>query len=256
MKLIELLSEDKTYGVSDTGWSREQVMCALQIEAELTALGCDKEFIAGFIGNVKNEGRFGILEGVNRDGKYRGKDILYWIHMMQCVDYYDIYNKKELTDVNLIQLYVDLIYKRENGECTDKDNHKIGIGMVQWTEQARSDKLMSFYLDQVGYDMNSTQFNEYIQAWQRSKSKEEVYLTEEQIRNAEINMMIYELTSEDKDNIFKDFYKNYSENRSNDNQEALNDITYTIYKDYECPATDSYDLRLAAAKRWYEISSE
>lgn len=89
MKLIELLSEDKTYGVSDTGWSREQVMCALQIEAELTALGCDKEFIAGFIGNVKNEGRFGILEGVNRDGKYRGKDILYWIHMMQCVDYYD-----------------------------------------------------------------------------------------------------------------------------------------------------------------------
>lgn len=41
----------------------------MQIDIKLTDAGLDKEFIAGLVGNVKNEGKFGLFEGVNKNGK-------------------------------------------------------------------------------------------------------------------------------------------------------------------------------------------
>lgn len=256
--IIDELSNSKMMenNVEDERWTREQIMCALQIEAELKAIGCDKEFIAGFIGNMKNEGRFGLFEKVNESGKLNGECKDYWIHMIQCVDYYNVYNGKELENIDLIQVYYDLLYKKENGECTDATVHKIGVGAIQWTDPVRSEKLMEFYLKQAGYDMNSPQFNEFIQDWKNDKSHEAVYLTEEQIRNAEINMMIYELTSEDEDNYFRNFYENYSKERSDNDQEALRKATYIIMNDYERPSEDSFDKRFATAERWYDLSTE
>lgn len=47
---------------------------------------------------------------------------------------------------------------------------------------------MGFYLEHVGYDMYSAQFDEFIQNWKSSNSMEKTRLIEKQIRNAEINM--------------------------------------------------------------------
>lgn len=253
-KFIESFESSKIMpnGVEDGKWTRGQIMCALQIEAEMREIGYDDEFIAGLIGNVKNEGGFGVLEWVNSNGKRNEKSMKYWIHMIECIDYFNLYNKKKLSDIDLIQLYMDLIYKRENGDCTNTDEHKIGIGAVQWTEQNRSKKLMGFYLEQAGYDMNSSQFNEFIQEWINSSSRNAVYLTEEQIRDAEINMIIYELTTDEKNGGFASIYRNYLEERSNDNQAALQKATRIIMKKYERPSGDSFDERYASAQRWYE----
>lgn len=55
------IGEDKEEWVVDGEWDRGQVMCALQIEVELTAAGFEREFVIGLIGNVKAEGRCGKL---------------------------------------------------------------------------------------------------------------------------------------------------------------------------------------------------
>lgn len=257
-EFIEAFAENKVMSnkVKDAGWTQGQIMCALQIDIKLTDAGLDKEFIAGLIGNIKFEGEFGLFEGVNKDGKLNGEIKKYWVHMMKCVDYYNVYHKKNLTDLNLIQVYVDFIYKREHEECTDKDNHKMGVGAVQWTDPGRSKKLMEFYLEQAGYDMNSDQFGEFIQEWQNKEEKDEIFLTEKQIRDAEIKMIVYELTSEDQGNKYYKIYKEYAESRSDKNQEALWDATSRIMNKYENPSEGLIDERLAAAERWYENSKQ
>lgn len=231
-------------------------MCALQIEAVLTDAGFDEEFIAGVIGNVKSEGVFGLFEGVNKDGRLRGEVNEYWVHMMDCIDYFNVYNKKNLVDVNLLRFYDDFICKKNSGECMDSENHKMGIGAVQWTQEGRFKRLMGFYLEQAGYDMSSEQFSEFMEEWRNKEEKDEVYLKKEQIRDAEINMIIYELTSQDKGNRYWRVYDDYSRDRGDDDQEALWNATKTVMKDYEGLTNGNIEKRFAAAKRWYGSSSE
>lgn len=86
-------------------------------------------------------------------------------------------------------------------------------------------------------------------------SMEKTRSIEKQIRNAEINRMIFELTSDDKYTGFAYIYTKYLYVRNDNIQDPLREATRIIMDKYERPSAGSLDKRLAAAKRWYEYSN-
>ncbi|MBD5536743.1 MAG: hypothetical protein HDQ99_14020 [Lachnospiraceae bacterium] len=227
-------------GVKDDKWTRDQIMCALQIEAEMREIGYDDEFIAGLIGNMKHEGSFGTLEGTNLTGNP------YWEHINECIDYKNKYSPYKVMEVDLIQLYVDLIYKKYEGNCEKPGEHKFGMGAIQWTN-TRGEYLLGLYLEEAGYDTESAKFKEIIQSCLEGDSYEEVYLTEAQARNAEMKMMIYELKEGD----YTDIYPEYEEECGNDVLQNVELATQKILFKFIKPKNRISSGREASALRWY-----
>lgn len=228
--------------VKDGGWDRGQIMCALQIEAELTAIGYDKEFIIGLIGNMKAEGNFGKLEGTNLTG------YPYWEHINNCIGYHDLYSNKWITNIDLIKFYVDMICKRNEEECENVKLHYFGMGAIQWTN-TRAEALLELYFKEAGYDTESDEFQGIIQCCQKGEAYEKVYLTEEQVRTAEMEMMIHELTEND---AYKKVYSSYQSECGNDTLNNVKLATKKIKNGYIHNQGDSLSKREAAALRWYE----
>lgn len=242
-KFIESFESSKIMlnGVEDGKWTRGQIMCALQIEAEMREIGYDDEFIAGLIGNMKHEGSFGTLEGTNLEG------LPYWEHINECIDYHEKYSPYKVMEVDLIQLYVDMIYKKYEGNCEKPKLHKFGMGAIQWTN-IRGEDLLGLYLEEAGYDIESAKFQEIIQNCLDSNDYEEVYLTEAQVRNAEMQMMIYELTEGD----YTYVYPEYDEECGNDVLQNVELATQKIMYKYIRPKNSISLEREASALRWYE----
>ena len=194
------IGEDKEEWVVDGEWDRGQVMCALQIEVELNAAGFEREFVIGLIGNVKAEGRFGKLEKTDHSGDHE-----HWDHVNDCIDYFHVYSDKQVTELDLVKLYVDMVYKKSTGECKNDELHYFGMGAVQWTN-TRCEKLMELYLQEAGLDTESAEFQTMVQNCQQDKPYEGVYLTEEQVWVAEVKMFKHELTE---DKTYKKVYPSY-----------------------------------------------
>lgn len=228
--------------VVDEEWDRGQIMCALQIEAELSALGYDKEFIIGLIGNMKAEGKFGKLEGTDHSGKHE-----YWDHINDCIDYFNVYSKKHVMDFDLIKLYVDVKSKRNTNECKDIKLHYFGLGAIQWTD-SRGEELLEFYLREAGCDTESAEFKTMVQNCRQNKPYEKKYLTVDQVRIAEMQMMIHELTEKE---TYMKIYPSYQKKRGDDVLANIKSATKIIKTEYINRYSKSLPKRTAAALRWY-----
>lgn len=252
-ELFQSLREDKTMdnGEVDGGWTRKQIVCALQIEAVFDEEGLDEAFIMGLIGNMKGEGSFGEFEWTNKNGSDSMEP--YWEHINDCIDYHDKYSYKNIENIDLVELYADLIWKRYEGGCEDMQYHYFGIGAMQWTD-SRTEKLLPLYLEQAGYDAESDEFQELVGRYLDGEAYEEIYLTKDQIRNAEIEMMVYEITCQDLTNIYRNVYPHYLKDKGEDVLENILQAEKTVEEEYIKPGTDTHAEREAAALRWYEAT--
>ncbi|MBE5885258.1 MAG: hypothetical protein E7284_02510 [Lachnospiraceae bacterium] len=221
-------------------WSKVEIVAALEIENRLLEKGYEEEFVYGVIGNMKQEGEFGTLEGL------KNTDKIYGLHVIDCVNYLEKYNPYNITEVNLIELYFDRVM------CTD-NNHKWGIGIVQWTPDDRTEPLLKEYLRLAGYEVEDGTNNlKNIETGQIITSdmrcSVEVYLTMDQVVEAEINHLVYELTE-----THTEAYTAYEQEILTDNKDVnIREATLIVYDKYICIEDGTGEKRAEYAVWWSE----
>ncbi len=241
--LIETLKNDEiSNGVNVPGWKKVEIVTALQIEIKLLEAGYEEEFVYGIIGNIKAEGgKFGGLEGINETG------YPYWEHIDDCINYREKYDPYDMTEVNLIELYFD------RTTCSS-DIHYWGIGVVQWTYDHRTMPLLEKYLDIAGYRVTEngieTKEPPHIVITAENSDSVCVYLTYDQLCEAETQHILDELQSED----YKDVEEVYLNNKVHDDfdyniREAAELIQYEYIENRDPSFTP---VRQENAVRWCE----
>ena len=236
------------------GWERGKIMCVLQTDILLTRAGFEEEFVMGVLGNIICEGGYGVFE----NAAYSNPDDIppYLVHMINCVNYDSKYNGyKEVTEVDLMQLYYDLVCE---GETCDKDSHKFGLGSVQWTGD-RTTPLVELYLKECGFDVESELFEEKLDEYQRAVNSgdfseyEGVYINSTQVQSAEMRYIVYGLNDD-----YYYIYENYLDEKGNNSSTNIRVATEIVMKQYEIPDETKADLseRQAAAENWYQFTRE
>lgn len=236
------------------GWERGKIMCILQTDILLTRAGFEEEFVMGVLGNIICEGGYGVFE----NAAYSNPDDIpiYLVHMINCVNYDRKYNGyKEVTEVDLMQLYYDLVCE---GETCDKELHKFGIGSVQWTGD-RTKPLVELYLKECGFDVESELFEEKLDEYQRAaisgnfSEYEGVYINSTQVQSAEMRYIVYELNGN-----YHYVYENYLDEKGDDFNTNIREATEIVMNQYEVPDVTKADLseRQAAAENWYQYTRE
>lgn len=253
---MKLLSERERIieELSVQGWSREEIACALQVDILLTRAGFDEEYIMGVIGNVKCEGKYGIFEDPSYSPERMPEHLA---HMITCVNYKEKYNGKNITEVDLMQVYYDLYCK--STEC-ESDQHMFGLGSVQWTGD-RTDGIIERYLKECGYDINTEEgrkaleikLNEYKKALESNdfSNYDGVYINSTQVKRAETQYMVEELKGR-----YYSVYEDYNLQKGNDENQNIDTATELVMSDYESPSEEHANLegRKEAAHTWYEVT--
>lgn len=235
------------------GWKRYEITCALAIETALLDAGYDKEFISGVIGNMKGEDVCGGFENANYG---QNEPPEYLAHVIEHVDYKEIYSNRNITEFDLMQVYNDLVCKKE--EC-QSENHAFGLGAFQWT-YGRTEEVLKLYFKEAGYDVESDEFKKKLQDYQNNKESmnyEGIFITEEQVQKAEMEFLVLELNSAS----YSDIYDNYKNEKNNDmymaNAEGINNnvniATKIIKEEYEINFDSSLEKRQDAANEWYVV---
>lgn len=132
---------DKIVEPSGEVWQEETVYIARYVSRCMLDKEYPIEIIAGVVGNIVNEGRFGMFEFSLYKSRPKPK---YLCHMDDCHAYATLASGKSLSDVGtgiLEQL-------KGVGQCNSED-HSYGLGAVQWSE-GRCDTLVEKYLDRFG----------------------------------------------------------------------------------------------------------
>ena len=96
--------------------------------------GFEREFIAGVVGNVYNEGKFGLFES----SAYKSNKPSYLVHMD------DEHEYKEVSGKKISQVGIDALTNLQ-GSCEFSKTHRFGFGCVQWTDPDRISKLIEMY---------------------------------------------------------------------------------------------------------------
>ena len=221
-------------------WSKKEIMIALQIEYELRDYEYKEEFIYGLIGHMKAEGDFGTLEAIELDETA----LSYYKHIAECVNYEEKYDPYNLSEVNLLQMCEDMLF------CEHKD-HFWGVGIIQWSD-VRAESLLAFYLQEAGYGQiqEYEDINKILQKARidYSENNTEVYLTPEQIQNAELKYLLYELTVSQK-SVYNDYLKR---ELSGDMKTDIINASDYLFESYIKPRTNTKPLREAQSIWWYE----
>ncbi len=200
-------------------WTAEMIEMAKYVTSKMLMEGYSLEIIAGFVGNIVNEGKFGHFE--SSDYKTRKKPS-YLIHMDDVHNYGTYVSGKDLSDIGT---YV-LVQFRKDGNCLDQ-KHGFGFGTVQWTYN-RCEALIDRYLDKFG---------------------DNAFPTKEECAEVEIDYMLEELSTTYKDVIEK--CERETIGMSDIQSVAKN--TEIIMTDYERAGVQNLSERQEAADIWYRI---
>lgn len=217
-------------------------MCALMIEATLFEQDFSKELISAFIGNMKREGVCGEFENANYT---KNEPPYYLVHVMEEINYLEVYSNRNITEIDLMQLYYDMVL------ICDDEEHSFGIGAFQWTFD-RNIPLLELYFEEIGYSVNSEDFENKLQDYfdnGKSNTYEGLFITEEQVQNAEMKWLTQELQGAFND-VKEDCYIGLTGNETS--EEMINHLVIQVKQLYE-QNYDENDLpnRQEAANNWY-----
>ena len=202
-------------------WSEEQIDMAKYVTYRMILEGYSLEMIAGVVGNIVNEGKFGQFENSNYETHPEDKP-LYLQHMDNVHNYITYVSKKNLFDVGTSIL----VQYRKEGNCTNV-LHKFGLGMAQWTGE-RGETLIDRYLEKFG---------------------ENAFPTKEECTEVEIGYMLEELRTTQHTVIV--VCQEEAAGLSDSQAAAKN--AETFMKEYEKPKENDSSKREEAAKIWYNI---
>ena len=120
------------------------------------------------------------------------------------------------------------------------------MGAVQWTN-FRFERLLELYFQEAGLDTESAEFQAMVQDCWHDQPYERVYLTEKQVRVAEIKMFSLELVE---GGTYGNVYPHYLRGSESDATGKVKSATKIIKKQYI--QNGSLPERTAAALRWHE----
>lgn len=210
-------------------WDQEKIKLAKYVTQAMLAQGYRKEFIAGVVGNVVNEGRFGKFESSAYEGENLKNKPKYLDHMDKYHNYANVASGLFLKDLG-IQIFDKL---KRTSECEknidEKGNslHKYGLGFVQWTGD-RYDILEAKYKEKFGNEGKPTY---------------------EQCRDLEIGYMLEEFSN----NVTGIVTKVNDKLKEQSGVEAVSSITILVHDEYESPKEGSLSKRIEDAKLWYQV---
>lgn len=190
--------------------SSEQLKIAQIVAAKLLEAGYEPEFVAGMLGNVLSEGKFGQFES-SAYVTNPNNEPQYMKYMDEYYNYEKIYSGRSISEIGIdeTQTLFDEV-KRSEGMG------KFGIGIIQWTDYERLRGLLEYYKNICG-DNN--------------------YPTKEQCIEVETAYMIYELRESKEFKYIYDEWKSESEGLSAGERAKI--AGESICKNYEKPKVDT-----------------
>lgn len=212
--------DPKYASITPTGkWDESKIKAGRWITQTLEEAGFEREFIAGVVGNVYNEGKFGLFES----SAYKSNKPSYLVHMD------DEHEYKEVSGKKISQVGIDALTNLQ-GSCEFSKTHRFGFGCVQWTDPDRISKLIEMY---------------------EKECPKGSYPTEDQCIKVEMEFMTYELT-----NTYKKVYSNWKENNEKkDNEIKVKQAAIDICTKYEKPSgyktSEKQKPRIDKALEWY-----
>lgn len=234
--------------------TRAEVMFYVQISLMMDG-EYDDAFVAGVVGNMMGEGVCGQFENANYETHPEEKPP-HLVHVSECIDYMEKYQGHNVTQVDLAQLYYDVVCVKE--EC-GYVRHGFGLGSVQWSF-SRTEELLEYYLAECGYDVSGEEFQEQLEEYRNAfesgdfSEYEGIYINEQQVRCAEAAYILYELGEEE--NLSK-VYSNYSDEVKDSNNPESDVLTAAriVMEEYINPRYPTVGLsqRQEAAEVWYSI---
>lgn len=200
-------------------WNDSKTKAGRWITQTLTEAGFEKEFIAGVVGNVYNEGKFGLFES----SAYKKNKPKYLAHMD------DNHNYKNVSGKTITQVGIDALTNLQKN-CKLSETHKFGFGCVQWTAPNRLSKLIDMY---------------------QKECSSGSYPTEDQCIKIEMDFMTYELT-----NTYSKVYSNWKKNNEGkDSETKVKQAAIDICTKYEVPygykTSEKQKPRIEKALEWY-----
>lgn len=241
--VIEAYSQDRT---------RSEVMFYVQISLVMIDEEYKEEFVAGVVGNIMGESVCGHFENGNYK-KHPENKPPYLIHVGECIGYDEKYNNGNVTQVDLVQLYDDVVCA---GEKCGYDIHGFGVGSVQWSFN-RTAGLLEFYLAECGYDVSGEEFQEQLEEYQNASEKgdfsgyEGIYIDIWQVRRAEAAYIIHELGE---DGLYSNVYPAYLEEVSRHPGNEVQIAAKIVMEEYINPRNwGTLSDRQTAAAEWYQI---
>lgn len=232
--------------------TRSEIMFYVQISLVMIDEGYDEAFVAGVVGNIMGEGACGKFENANYE-KNPGDKPSYLTHVSNCIGYMEKYHGHNVTQVDLVQLFDDVVC---TGEKCGYDIHGFGVGSVQWSFE-RTEGLLEFYLAECGYDVSGEEFQEQLEEYQKASEEgnfsgyEGIYIDIWQVRRAEAAYIIYEFGQVYPHcNVYPKYLKEVSGNPENDVQTAAR----IVMEEYIRPKDEStLSDRQTAAAEWYQM---
>lgn len=222
IEIQKLLNSINSISYSNgASWASSEIETAKCVTLKMLEAGYSMEIIAGFVGNLVNEGKFGEFESSYYKSKPGNKPD-YLKHMDKFHNYSALASGNSVCVIGtnvLVQL-------RKEGNCTDNE-HAFGFGTAQWSFE-RGEELIQRYLDRFG---------------------ENAYPTQSECIEIEMDYMLEELSTTYSGVI----EKCESETREMDNEEKVRKIAEIVKKNYEQPRFDDLEERKEAAVIWYNI---
>ena len=132
-KMINNLQNDTSLGLSP---SKKTAM--IYAAERLFTDGYEVEFVAGMLGNIKNEGTPGLFESSAYISN-PGAEPSYLVYMDNNYGYRNKYSGKTITQVG-----VDQAISLQNAAARSGFKGKFGLGMIQWTGDRTSQLLQAY----------------------------------------------------------------------------------------------------------------
>lgn len=198
-------------------WNTERIYAASMLTRKMILAGYEKEFICGMVGNIVCEGGdFGKFEDMHF---VKETPNAYQKHMNNVHNYDAIYSATTLSEIG-IDAFGKLL--DSGGDCTE--DHKFGIGCVQWTEHERCQSLYDLYVSKYG---------------------QSYYPNYRECAEVELEYLIYEIEGK-----YSDIYNKWKNDQVKDNTYYATEIIMT---EYEGINTGDIERRSEYADDWEKI---
>lgn len=233
--------------------TRSEVMFYVQISLVMMEEGYDEAFVVGVVANIMGEGACGRFENANYTTNPQEKPD-YLEHVSSCIGYDEKYSNGNVTQVDLVQLYNDVVCV---GEKCGYDIHGFGVGSVQWSF-SRTAGLLESYLTECGYNVSGEKFQERLEEYRNasgdgdSSEYEGIYINDRQVRWAEAAYIIHELGE---DGSYSNVYSSYLEEASGNPEIDIPTAVEIVMRQYVRPKHPDVVLpeRQEAASEWHQI---
>lgn len=234
-------------------WERSKIICVIQMEKMLFLEGYDEAFIMGMLGQIICEGDYGEFE----DCDYKSSPMPdYLAHVITCIDYDTRYDGKYIMEVDLIQVYYDLVCVKE---VCKYERHGFGVGCIQFTFDRTVD-LLELYFKEIGCPISSDDFTEKLEAYKEAVNSgdfseyDATYINVEQAQTAEMSLMCQELKSDQ----YCDVYEGYLSEKTGDIETDIANATESLVYGYIKPGNEEAEIekRTEAALNWYQLTSD